>query len=113
MTEEDIRERADHLAETLELTEQQHKKIVDYDLEFYTKMQVEREKHMGDREAMRAAMMEARDQRNRKYEEVLTKEQMDKFLEIQEQRREQMRQQRQQNNSGGEEERPARGRSRD
>ena len=112
-TEEDISERADHLAATLELTEQQHKKIVDYDLEFYTKMQVEREKHMGDREAMRAAMMEARDQRNRKYEEVLTKEQMDKFLEIQEQRREQMRQQRQQNNSGGEEERPARGRSRD
>jgi hypothetical protein len=112
MTEEDISERVDNLAETLELTEQQHKKILDFDLEFYTKMQVEREKQMGDREAMRAAMREARDERNRKYEEVLTREQMDKFIEIQERRREQMRQQRQQNSSGGEGERPARGRSR-
>ncbi len=96
MTEEDIKENVDNLAETLDLTADQQKKILDYDMEFYTKMQVEREKHMGDREAMRAAMMKARDERNEKYEDVLTPEQMKKFLEIQEQRRNQMRQQREQ-----------------
>lgn len=110
MTEEDIKENVDNLAETLDLTAEQQKKILNYDMEFYTKIQVEREKHMGDRDAMRAAMMKARDERNEKYEEVLTPEQMKKFLEIQEQRRNQMRQQREQ--GGGEEEKPARGRGR-
>ncbi|MFH0755793.1 MAG: hypothetical protein V2B15_00715 [Bacteroidota bacterium] len=112
MTEENIKENVDNLAETLSLNADQHKKILDYDMEFYTKMQVEREKHMGDRDAMRAAMMKARDERNEKYKEVLTPEQMKKFLEIQEQRRSQMREQREQGGQPAEAERPARGRGR-
>lgn len=112
MTEEDIVERVDNLSETLEFSKDQHKKILKYELEFYNKMQVERQKFTGDREAMRASMMNARDERDKKYEEVLTKDQMAKFNEIREQRRSEMRRQYQENNPGGEGEKPARGRGR-
>jgi len=60
-------------------------------------------------------MMKMRDERNVQYEEVLTKEQYEKFIVMQEQRRNEMRQQRQQVNpdgEGGEAERPDRGRGR-
>jgi hypothetical protein len=118
MTEEDIKERVDNLAETLEMSEDQHKKILAVDMEFYNKMQIERQKMRNDggpppdREVMQAKMRVMRDERNQKYEDVLTPEQYNKFIEIQEQRREQMRQQHQQNNPGGEGDRPPRGRSR-
>ena len=81
-------------------------------MDFFNKMQVERQKFTGDREAMRASMMKARDERDKKYEEVLTKAQMEKFKEIQEQRRSEMRRQYQESNPGGEGEKPARGRGR-
>ncbi len=112
MTEEDIEKRVDNMAETLEMTDEQHEKVLKFEMEFYTRMQVEREKHMDDRETMRAAMMEIRDERDKKYEEVLSPEQMTKLKEIQDQRREQMRQQRDQRPGGEGDERPARGRGR-
>jgi hypothetical protein len=119
MTEEDIRERVDNLAETLELTDKQHKKIMENEMEFYTKMQIERQKFQNDggpppdREAMRETMMKMRDERNKQYEEVLTPAQMEKFTEIQEQRRNEMRRQYQENNPEGEEgEKQERGRGR-
>lgn len=118
MSEEDIKDRVDNLAETLEFSEDQHKKIMRFELEFYNKMQVERQKRMNntdgnfDREAMRESMMKAREERDKKYEEVLTKEQLVKFREIQEQRRSEMRQQYQESSPDNQEERPARGRSR-
>lgn len=113
MSEEDIKERVDNLGETLEFSKDQHKKILEFELEFYNTMQVERQKFTGDREAMRAAMMKARDVRDKKYEEVLTKTQMEKFKEIQEQRRSEMRRQYQENNTGRQgDDRPARGRGR-
>ncbi|MCK5135531.1 MAG: hypothetical protein KAR19_07055 [Bacteroidales bacterium] len=112
MSEEDIKERIEDLSDTLKLSEEQHGKILEYELEFYNKRQVERQKFAGDREAMRAAMMEAREERDKKYAEVLTKVQMEKFKEIQEQRRSQMRRLYQENNSGSDDERPARGRGR-
>ncbi len=113
MSEDDIIERVDNLSETLKFSKDQHKKILEYELEFYNKIQVERQKFTGDREAMRATMMQAREERDKKYEEVLTKEQMEKFKEIQEQRRSDMRRQYQENNPEGENDRPARGRGRD
>lgn len=113
MSEDDITERVDNLSETLKFSKDQHKKILEYELEFYNKMQVERQKFTGDREAMRATMMQAREERDKKYEEVLTKEQMEKFKEIQEERRSDMRRQYQENNPEGENDRPARGRGRD
>ena len=112
MSEEDIINRVDNLSETLEFSEEQHKKILEFELEFYNIMQVERQKFTGDREAMRAVMMEAREKRDKKYEEVLTKDQMEKFKEIQAQRRSEMRRQYQETNPGDESEKPARGRGR-
>ena len=118
MTEEDIRERVDNLAETLEFSEDQHKKVMRFEMEFYNKMQVERQKMRNnpngnfDREAMRATMTKNREERDKHYEEVLTKEQLVKFKEIQEQRRSEMRRQYQESSSDNQEERPARGRSR-
>ncbi|MEN8226849.1 MAG: hypothetical protein ABFS38_01750 [Bacteroidota bacterium] len=112
VSEEDIKERVDNLGETLKFSKEQHKKILEYEMEFYNKMQVERQKYTGDREAMRATMMKAREERDKKYEEVLTKEQMAKFKEIQEQRRSDMRRQYQEKNPEGDADRPARGRGR-
>ncbi len=112
MSEDDINERVDNLSETLKFSKDQHKKILEYELGFYNKIQVERQKFTGDREAMRATMMQAREERDTKYEEVLTKEQMEKFKDIQEERRSDMRRQYQENNPEGEDDRPARGRGR-
>ena len=123
MTEDDIKERVESTAKSLELSDEQHKKVLSIEIESYNKMQIEFQKMRnaggspgdGDREAMRERMMKMRDDRNTKYEEVLSKEQYVKFTEIQEQRQNEMRQQRQQNNPDGEDqpaERPERGRGR-
>jgi len=117
-TEEDIKKQADDLSKNLGLSQDQHKQVVDYEMEFNTKMQVEREKMRNnsgdfDREAMRARMIEVRDERDKKYGEILTKEQMEKFTVQQEQRRSEMRRQYQENNpEAGGGDRPARGRGR-
>ena len=113
LSEEDIKERVDNLGETLEFSKEQHEKVLEFEMEFYNKMQVERQKFTGDRDAMRAVMTKAREDRDKKYEEVLTTEQMEKYKKIREQRRSDMRRQYQQNNSEGEDNtRPERGRSR-
>ena len=113
LSEEDIKERVDNLGETLEFSKDQHKKVLAFEMEFYNKMQVERQKFTGDRDAMRAVMTKAREDRDKKYEEVLTKDQMEKYKKIREQRRSDMRRQYQKNNSEGENNaRPERGRSR-
>ena len=120
MTEEDIKERVESSAKTLNMNDEQHKKALAVEMDFYNKMQIERQKMMNaggppdDREAMRAKMMEMRDQRNARYEEILTPEQYKQFIDMQEQRMREMREQRQQMNQDGEgsQERPARGRGR-
>lgn len=120
MTEEDIKERVETTAKSLELSEDQHKKVLTYELEFYNKQQIEFQKMRNsggefDREEMREKMMKIRDERNAKYEELLSPEQYVKFTEIQEQRRSEMRQQReqqQQNPDNQPAERPERGRGR-
>ncbi len=104
MTEEDIKENAKKTAETLGLSDDQYKKILAIDMDFYNKMQIERQKMMNmerteeNRDAMRSKMMKMRDDRNKQYEEVLTPEQYEKFIEIQEQRRSEMQKQRQEGN---------------
>ncbi|MCP4313522.1 MAG: hypothetical protein GY790_19890 [Bacteroidetes bacterium] len=122
MTEEDVKERVERTAKTLGLNDEQHKKILAIDMDFYNKMQVERQKMRNmerteeNRNAMREKMTKMNDERNKQYENVLTPEQYNKYLEIQEQRRNEMHQQRQQrqqsNPDGGQEERPERGRGR-
>jgi len=120
MTEEDIKERVESTAKALELSEDQHQQVLSYEMEFYNKRQIEFQKMRNsggefDREEMREKMMKIRDERNAKYQEMLTPEQYKKFTEIQEQRRSEMRQQReqqQQNPDGQPADRPARGRGR-
>ena len=123
MTEDNIKENAKNTAESLKLSEEQAKKILDIDMDFYNKMQIERQKMMNaggppadvDREAMREKMMKMRDDRNTRYQEVLTAEQYKQFTASQEQRRNEMRQQREQqqpNQDNQPEERPERGRGR-
>jgi len=120
MTEDDIKERVETTATTLELSDDQHKKVLSYELDFYNKRQIEFQKMRNsggefDREEMRARMTKVMDERNAKYEELLTPDQYKKFIETQEQRRNEMRQQReqqQQNPDGQPAERPERGRGR-
>jgi len=119
MTEEDIKERAEKTAALLELNEDQSKKILSIDMDFFNKIQIERQKMMNaerspeNRDAMREKMTKMRDDRNKQYEAVLTPEQYKKHLEIQEQRRSEMQQKRRENNpNGGQDERPERGRGR-
>jgi len=123
MTEDDIKENADNTAKTLGLTAEQGKKVLAIDMDFYNKMQIERQKMMSaggppadvDREAMREKFTKMRDDRNAQYEAVLTADQYKKYLEVQEQRQSEMRQQYQQSNPNGAgegEAPPARGRGR-
>jgi len=114
MTEEDVKNRVDRMAQGLELSDDQAKKIKDYEVEMFKKNQVEFQKlrGSGDRTAMREYMMKQREERNEKYKGIMTEEQYKKFTEQQEQRRQDMQNRRQQGpgQEGGD--RPARGRGR-
>jgi len=105
MTEDDIKERSAQTARTLELNEDQTKKILSIDMDFYNKMQIERQKMRNmerspeNRDIMMEKMRTMRDERNEQYEKVLTPDQYEKFIEMEEQRRSEMREKRQQNES--------------
>jgi periplasmic protein CpxP/Spy len=94
-SEEDVKARVESLSDTLNLSEKQEKEILMFELEFIKTMQKERENfdpETGDREVMRARMMEIRDDRDARYKEVLTTEQFAKYTEMVEERRSRMRQ---------------------
>ena len=121
MTEEDIKERVDNTSQTLKLNDEQHKKALAVEMDFYNKMQIEVQKMRNeggpptDRDAMRAKMMKMRDDRNAEYESILSPDQYKQFIDLQEQRMRVMREQRQQSNpdgEGGTTERTERGRGR-
>jgi Spy/CpxP family protein refolding chaperone len=103
MTEEEVKEGVRRTADSLDLTDAQEKKVLEFEMVFFRerqKMFEDFDPETGDREAMRENMMKQRDERNEKYEEVLTDEQMEKFREMQDRRRQNMRQRRQ-DDSGG------------
>ena len=121
MTEDDIKEQVDNTAQTLKLSDDQQKKVLAVEMDFYNKMQIEFQKMRNqggpptDREAMRAKMMKMRDDRNAEYEAILTPDQYKQFINQQEQRMREMREQRQQNRpegSGSDTTRAERGRGR-
>jgi hypothetical protein len=97
MTEDDVKERVKRQSQTLELTSEQEKTITDFELEQYKKNQVERQKNQGDWEKMREHMQGQRELRDKKYEEVLTPVQFEKYKKQQEERRQQFEQRRQEN----------------
>jgi len=102
MTEEDIKENVENTAKTLKLNDEQHKKALAVEMDFYNKMQIEFQKMRSqggpptDREAMREKMMKMRDDRNAEYKAILTPDQYKQFIDLQEKRRSEMREQREQ-----------------
>lgn len=107
MTEEAAKERVARLADTLQLSDAQEKKLMDYEVEQFRATQKARENFTeGDREAMREYMIKQRDLREAKYKEVLTPKQMEQYNKMMEARR----QQRQPQQEEGD--RPSRGRGR-
>jgi len=103
MSEEDVKERVERTADSLNLTADQEKKVLEFELELFKerqKMFEDFDPETGDREAMREYMMKQRDERDEKYAEVLTDEQLDKYLEMRDRRQQQMRQRREENSGG-------------
>jgi Spy/CpxP family protein refolding chaperone len=123
MSEDDIKAQVESTSKSLKLSDAQHQEILKYELDFYNKRQIEFQKMRNsgeppDREAMRARMTTIMEERNAKYQEVLTPDQYKQFTEIQDQRRSEMQRQREQQqqqqnpDAAPAEERPARGRGR-
>ena len=103
MTEEDVKIRVEQTADSLNLTAEQEKKVLEFEMELFRerqKMFEDFDPESGDREAMRSKMMQQREVRDEKYAEVLTEEQLEKFQEMQDRRRENMRQRREENPGG-------------
>jgi hypothetical protein len=89
--------------DSLDLTNAQQKKVLEFELEFFKKNQEIRENfdfETGDREAMREMMMKQREERNGKYAKVHTDEQMEKYIQMHERRQQQMRQRREEDVGG-------------
>ena len=87
-SEEAVKERVDNMAKNFEFTAEQKNKIMEFEMDLFKKDQVERQKlaGAGDREAMRSYMEGQRELRDKKYAEVLTKEQMTKYTELRQNR---------------------------
>jgi Spy/CpxP family protein refolding chaperone len=112
-SEESMKERISNLADTLKLSDQQEKQILDSELKFARTMQSQRENFdfaSGDRDAFRAKMTTLREERDAQYKEVLNTEQYAKYSKMMEGRRSQMRERPQR--EGEEQERSSRGRGR-
>ncbi len=110
-SEEGMKRRIAALADSLEMTTDQEKKITAYEMELFKEIQKMRQNfdpETSDREAMRERMMEIRDKRNAKYEEVLSAEQYAKYSKMVQNRQ----RQRPPREGEGEQERPSRGRGR-
>jgi hypothetical protein len=85
-SEEAVTERVENLAKSLEFTAEQKNKLMDFEMGLYKKNAIERQKLTGDREAMMTYMQEQRELRDKTYAEIMTKEQMAKFQELQQNR---------------------------
>ena len=112
-SEENMKERVSNMADTLKLSDQQEKKILDSELKFSRTMRSQRENFdfaSGDRDAFRTKMRTLSEDRDAQYKEILNTEQFAKYSKMMEGRRSQMRQSSQR--EGGEEERSSRGRGR-
>ncbi len=116
MTEADVEQRVDRLAESLELNEEQKTKILALEKEEYKKTQAMRagfdreQASQADREAMRSKMKETRELREKKYKEILTEDQYTKYIKMRDERMQNRTRPGDSQRQGGD--RPARGRGR-
>ena len=93
-SEEVIKERVSNMADTLKLSSQQEKQILDSELKFGRTMQSQSQNFdfsSGDREAFRNKMRTLSEERDAQYKEVLNTEQFAKYSKMMEGRRSQMR----------------------
>ncbi len=85
-SEDNVKERVERLSQSLELSEEQHNKVLEFELESYKKNQVNMQKYRDDRVKMREIMTEQRELRDKKYKEILTEEQYNTFKANQQER---------------------------
>jgi len=108
-SEDNVKERVERLSQSLELSEDQHNKVLEFELETYKKNQVNMQKYRDDRVKMREIMTEQRELRDKKYKEILTETQYNTFKANQQER---MRNRPDPQQRPTETERPDRGRGR-
>jgi periplasmic protein CpxP/Spy len=85
-TEDDVKQRVKRQSQALDLTKEQETKVLDFEMEMYKNNQVDMQKNRGDRELMREHMTKQREQRDKKYKEILNEEQYKKYKENQQDR---------------------------
>ena len=90
--EEMAKRNTEAMKDRLKLTDDQYKKIEKINLEAANKMKYTYDNAMGDREAMRSAMMKVNDETNKELKLVLTEEQWEEYEVMQKERRERARQ---------------------
>jgi hypothetical protein len=90
--EEIAKKNSEEMKERLHLDDQQYKKVVKINLDAAHEMKNTFDNAMGDRDAMRAAMLKVNDATNKKLKEVLTEDQWTEYGVMQEERRQRMRQ---------------------
>ena len=94
--EERVKNQIERLEKLLSLTADQKTKIEAIELDLAKQMDTRLQNNQGDREAMRTAMQEIDKTRDTKYKEVLSEEQLKKYLADKEQRQREMGNRRQQ-----------------
>jgi hypothetical protein len=85
-TEDDVKQRVKRQSQALDLSKEQETKMLDFEMELYKTNQVDMQKYRGDREKMREHMTKQREQRDKKYKEILDEEQYKKYKQNQEDR---------------------------
>jgi Spy/CpxP family protein refolding chaperone len=108
-TEDDVKQRVKRQAQALDLTKEQETKVLDFEMELYKTNQVDMQKYRGDREKMREHMTKQREQRDKKYKEILDEEQYNKYKQNQQDRMQNRNPQNRERPQGA---RPDRGRGR-
>ncbi|MDR1865161.1 MAG: hypothetical protein LBR08_06270 [Bacteroidales bacterium] len=98
--EERAKNQTERLHQLLQLTDEQKTKINAVNLELAKKLEADLQNNREDREAMRTKMQEAETAREKKYKEILTDEQLKKYLEDRAAREKQMQERRGQRGNG-------------
>ena len=85
-SEEFVKKQTEQMVKDLDLNEKQTKQVSDLNTKFAEQMKKARDENQGNRDKMRASMKKMRDDRNIELKKILTDEQYNKHLELQEKR---------------------------
>ena len=97
-TEERVKNQIERLEKLLSLTADQKTKIEAIEFDLAKQMEKLMQDNQGNREGMRTAMQEIDKTRDAKYKEVLSADQLKKYLKDKEERQKEMEERRQQRN---------------